>query len=97
MSDAAQAAAIAALATLIVSGFQGLRWWVERRDAQRKERQAEATRELSETEAGKTIRTLERQNRQLERRNDSLRRELVELAVAVADREEARLRRRQEP
>lgn len=85
MSDPVLAATIAAAVPLILGAGAALRWWIERRDAQRKERRAERTRELSESEAAKTIRTLERQN-------DDLRRELTELAVALADREEARLR-----
>lgn len=85
MGDGAQAALVTGIFSLLIGTGPTLRWWIERRDAQRKAKQAEATRELSESEAEKTIRTLERQNAEYRAANDILRRELHQVVLQLAE------------
>lgn len=84
MSDVVASALIGALTTLTLAGGSGVRWWIQRRDEQKKATAAETTLAETEEQALRTVEELEQENRELREDNEELREALTRVLLELS-------------
>lgn len=83
MSDVVTSALLGALTTLILAGGSGLRWWIQRRDEQRRAQAAEAALDETERQALETVEQLRDENAELREDNEELREALTRVLLEL--------------